>query len=56
MAGVILAAASRVIPVVIDGFIATTAALIACALEPTANEYLIAAHLQQIGWCSITWV
>ena len=45
MAGVILAAASRRIPVVIDGFISTAAALIACALEPAVKDYLIAAHL-----------
>ncbi|MGC9445310.1 MAG: nicotinate-nucleotide--dimethylbenzimidazole phosphoribosyltransferase [Candidatus Methanospirareceae archaeon] len=45
MAGVILAAASRRIPIVIDGFISTAAALIACALEPAVKEYLIAAHL-----------
>lgn len=45
MAGVILAAAARRIPVVIDGFISSAAALIACALEPAVNDYLIAAHL-----------
>ncbi len=45
MAGVILAAASRRIPVVIDGFISSAAALIACELEPTVTDYLIAAHL-----------
>ncbi len=45
MAGVILAAASRRIPVVIDGFISSAAALIACELEPAVTDYLIAAHL-----------
>lgn len=44
LAGVILAAASKRVPVVIDGFISTSAALIAYTLEPKVKEYLIAAH------------
>ena len=44
LAGVILAAASKRVPVVIDGFISTAAALIAYTLEPKVREYLIAAH------------
>ncbi|MSQ33021.1 MAG: nicotinate-nucleotide--dimethylbenzimidazole phosphoribosyltransferase [Dehalococcoidia bacterium] len=44
MAGVVLAAASRRTPVVLDGFIAGAAALIAVALCPGARPYLIAGH------------
>ncbi len=44
LAGVILAAASRRIPVVIDGFISGASALIAEHLEPKVKGYLIAAH------------
>jgi nicotinate-nucleotide--dimethylbenzimidazole phosphoribosyltransferase len=44
LAGVILAAAVRKIPVVIDGFISTAAALIAFTLKPEVKEYMIAAH------------
>jgi nicotinate-nucleotide--dimethylbenzimidazole phosphoribosyltransferase len=44
LAGVILGAAVRKVPVVLDGFITGAAALIAVALCPAAREYLIAAH------------
>ena len=44
LAGVILAAAARRIPVVIDGFISGAAALAAYHLEPKVKDYLIAAH------------
>ena len=44
LAGVILGAASRRIPVVIDGFISGAAALIAYRLEPNVKDYMIAAH------------
>ncbi|MFH1247960.1 MAG: nicotinate-nucleotide--dimethylbenzimidazole phosphoribosyltransferase [Candidatus Omnitrophota bacterium] len=44
LAGIILAAASRKIPVVIDGFISGAAALIAYALAPEVKDYMIAAH------------
>ncbi len=44
LAGVILAAASKKVPVVIDGFISGAAAMIACHLEPKAGDYLIASH------------
>lgn len=44
LAGVILAAASRRIPVVIDGFISGAAALIAYRLEPKVKDYMVAAH------------
>jgi nicotinate-nucleotide--dimethylbenzimidazole phosphoribosyltransferase len=44
LAGIILAAASRKIPVVIDGFISGAAALIAYKLVPEVKNYMIAAH------------
>jgi nicotinate-nucleotide--dimethylbenzimidazole phosphoribosyltransferase len=44
IAGLILGAASRRIPVVIDGFISTAGALIAYAMEPAAADYMFAAH------------
>ncbi len=44
MAGAMLAAAARSIPVVVDGFICGAAALVACGLEPKVREYLIASH------------
>jgi nicotinate-nucleotide--dimethylbenzimidazole phosphoribosyltransferase len=39
-----LGAAAQRVPVVIDGFISGAAALIACALAPAAQPYLIAGH------------
>ncbi|MBU1998801.1 MAG: nicotinate-nucleotide--dimethylbenzimidazole phosphoribosyltransferase [Candidatus Omnitrophota bacterium] len=44
LAGIILAASSRRIPVVIDGFISGAAALIAYQLEPKTKEYMLASH------------
>ncbi|PID26477.1 MAG: nicotinate-nucleotide--dimethylbenzimidazole phosphoribosyltransferase [Candidatus Cloacimonadota bacterium] len=44
MAGVVLAAAIYKIPVVIDGFISTSAALIAQKLSPLVTDYIIASH------------
>lgn len=44
LAGVILAACARRVPVVIDGFISASAALIAYCLEPKTKEYMIASH------------
>jgi len=45
LAGVMLAAAARKIPVVIDGFISGAAALIAYELNSMVKDYLIASHL-----------
>ncbi len=45
IAGLCLAAARHKIPVLIDGFISTAAALIACAIEPKVNNYIIASHV-----------
>jgi nicotinate-nucleotide--dimethylbenzimidazole phosphoribosyltransferase len=44
MTGLILGAAAARIPVVLDGFIAGAAALIACALQPRCVQYMIASH------------
>jgi nicotinate-nucleotide--dimethylbenzimidazole phosphoribosyltransferase len=44
LAGIVLAAASKRIPVVIDGFISGAAALIAAGLSPQVKEYYIASH------------
>ncbi len=44
LAGLILAAASTNIPVVIDGYATGAAALIAAALAPDVKGYLVAAH------------
>jgi nicotinate-nucleotide--dimethylbenzimidazole phosphoribosyltransferase len=44
IAGLILGAASRRIPVVIDGFISTAGALIACTIDPATADYMFAAH------------
>jgi nicotinate-nucleotide--dimethylbenzimidazole phosphoribosyltransferase len=45
LVGVMLGAAARRVPVVIDGFISGAAALIATALALKLKDYLIAAHL-----------
>jgi nicotinate-nucleotide--dimethylbenzimidazole phosphoribosyltransferase len=44
LAGVILAAASRKVPIVIDGFISGAAALVAFHIEPKTKDYMIASH------------
>jgi nicotinate-nucleotide--dimethylbenzimidazole phosphoribosyltransferase len=44
IAGVTLGGASVGIPVVVDGFISTAAALVACAIAPHTRGYLIAGH------------
>jgi nicotinate-nucleotide--dimethylbenzimidazole phosphoribosyltransferase len=45
IAGLILASAARRIPVVMDGFISSSAALIAAGLCPKVKDYVIASHL-----------
>lgn len=45
LVGVIVAAASRRVPVVIDGFISGAAALLAVELHPLMREYLFAGHV-----------
>lgn len=44
IAGLILGAAARRIPVVVDGFISTAGALIAYRLEPMVRDFMIFAH------------
>jgi nicotinate-nucleotide--dimethylbenzimidazole phosphoribosyltransferase len=44
LAGVMIAAAARRIPIVVDGFISTAAAMIAAGLAPGVREYMISAH------------
>ncbi len=45
MTGVILGAANRNIPVILDGFISGSSALVATAIAPQSREYMIASHL-----------
>lgn len=47
LVGVSLAAAAQRIPILVDGFIATSAALVAATLAPALKPYLIAAHRSQ---------
>jgi len=47
LAGAILAAAANGAPVVVDGFISTAAAMIAAALCPQVQEYMIAGHCSE---------
>lgn len=44
LSGIILAAAAKKIPVVIDGFISGAAALVAYKIEPKVKEYIIPSH------------
>ena len=55
IAGLILGCASRRLPVLVDGLIATAGALVAAALQPLVTDYMIAAHTsveigQQVAW------
>ncbi len=45
LVGVVLAAAARNVPIVIDGFISGAAALVAVHVCPTARDYLLAGHV-----------
>ena len=45
LAGYLLAGAARRVPVVLDGVIAVSAALVASALSPTAADYWVAGHV-----------
>ncbi len=44
LAGIILAAASKRVPVIIDGFISGVAALVAYNIAPRTKDYMIASH------------
>lgn len=45
LTGVILAAAARRIPIIVDGFISGAAALVAVSLCPQVRDYVLAGHL-----------
>lgn len=45
--GAILKAAEQKVPIIIDGFICTAAALVAVTAQPHVKDYLIAAHLSK---------
>ena len=45
LAGLVLGAAANRCPIVIDGFIASVAALTAYRLAPAARAYMISSHL-----------
>ncbi len=47
MAGFYLEAAKQGVPMVIDGFISTAAALAAQSLEPDINQWMLSSHLSQ---------
>jgi len=47
LTGFYLGAAASRVPALLDGFIATAAALVAVALEPAVKGYLFASHLSQ---------
>jgi nicotinate-nucleotide--dimethylbenzimidazole phosphoribosyltransferase len=47
IAGLILGAAARRIPVVVDGFISGAAAMIATRLQPACRDYLFFSHLSR---------
>lgn len=44
MAGALLVGASHRLPLIVDGFIATVAALLACRLQPSLRDFLIFGH------------
>lgn len=47
MTGLILGAAARRTPIVIDGFISGASALLACKISPQVRDYIIASHLSE---------
>ncbi|MBF0519310.1 MAG: nicotinate-nucleotide--dimethylbenzimidazole phosphoribosyltransferase [Nitrospirae bacterium] len=49
IAGLCIGAASLGIPVVVDGFISTAGAAIACVLDKRVSAYLIGSHMSQEG-------
>jgi nicotinate-nucleotide--dimethylbenzimidazole phosphoribosyltransferase len=44
LTGLILGAAAKRIPIVVDGFISSAAAAVACALQPRVRDFIFAAH------------
>ena len=49
IAGVILAACAQRVPVVVDGFISTSAAVLASALHPQVKHFLFAGHQSAVA-------
>lgn len=47
LSGVILGAAWKSVPVVVDGFISSAAALVASRLQPLSKKYMMASHQSQ---------
>ena len=47
MAGTMIGGASRGVPVIVDGFISSAAALIAINIEPKVKDYLFASHFSK---------
>lgn len=45
IAGLVLGAAANHIPLIVDGFISTAGAVVACAICPAVQDYLIFSHL-----------
>lgn len=45
LAGIVLGAAARGVPVVLDGYPTTAAALVAAAMAPLTREYMLASHM-----------
>lgn len=45
--GLILGAAARRLPVIVDGFISSAGALVACRMNPAVRDYLFFSHLSQ---------
>ena len=48
LVGAIIEAASFSLPILLDGFITTAAALVSCALEPACKDYIIPCHLSAL--------
>jgi nicotinate-nucleotide--dimethylbenzimidazole phosphoribosyltransferase len=44
MTGIILACGANKVPCVIDGYISTISAILACRLSPTCKDYVISSH------------
>ncbi len=49
LAGVFLGGAIYRLPVVMDGFISATAALLACRMEPRVSDYILPSHMSGEG-------
>ncbi|WP_046499905.1 nicotinate-nucleotide--dimethylbenzimidazole phosphoribosyltransferase [Syntrophomonas zehnderi] len=47
LTGVIVGSAARSIPVVLDGFVSSIAAWLACRMNPQCRSYLLASHLSE---------